>query len=48
MQCDIVTGPDIYNAIEFYLQFLTGTFQPDWENHVPSYDPWDILPRDVK
>ncbi|MEQ2289909.1 hypothetical protein AMECASPLE_038037 [Ameca splendens] len=22
--------------------------QPDWENHVPSMDPWDIFPRDIK
>ncbi|MEQ2197330.1 hypothetical protein XENOCAPTIV_027742, partial [Xenoophorus captivus] len=22
--------------------------QPDWKNHVPSMDPWDIFPRDIK
>uniref|UniRef100_A0A3B4FDF7 Uncharacterized protein n=1 Tax=Pundamilia nyererei TaxID=303518 RepID=A0A3B4FDF7_9CICH len=22
--------------------------QPDWQNHIPGMDPWDILPRDIK
>ncbi|KAM9709862.1 uncharacterized protein ACNS7B_024005 isoform 15-T15 [Menidia menidia] len=22
--------------------------QPDWENHTPGMDPWDLFPRDIK
>lgn len=21
---------------------------PDWQNHIPGMDPWDILPQDIK
>jgi len=22
--------------------------QPDWENHLPSMDKWDIFPRNIR